>query len=351
MRGTRLRVATSCAAGIATAGILLAGCAGSAPAPVPQTSVRADGATSVRFTASGDIAERTQSAAVLDQVASIRADLHLALGDLSYGTPGTEAAWCDFVTSRVGEGVPFEIISGNHESDGRNGHIDDFSDCLPNQLPGLVGTYGREYFVDVPRVNPLVRFIMISPGLKYPDGRWSYSAGSAHYRWTARAIDGARSAGIPWVVTGMHKPCLSVGRYPCDPGADLLNLLVAKRVDLVLSGHEHLYARSKQLALGESCPGIEPESYSSACVSDSDSDLTQGAGTVMAIVGTGGVALRDVNPSDPEAGYFAAWSGLNLDPSHGNLDVRVTEDTLTAGFVPVAGGSFTDSFTIDARVP
>ena len=45
----------------------------------------------------------------------------------------------------------------------------------------------------------------------------------------------------------MHKPCLSMGEYACDPGADLVNLLLQKKVDVVLSGHEHIYQRTKQL--------------------------------------------------------------------------------------------------------
>jgi PKD repeat protein len=56
--------------------------------------------------------------------------------------------------------------------------------------------------------------------------------------------------------------------------------------------------------------------------------------------------LRDVNPADAEAGYFAAWSGLNSNPTYGLLDVRVTADQLSASFVPTSGGNFTDSFTI-----
>ena len=71
-------------------------------------------------------------------------DLNLALGDLSYGATGAEQAWCDFVTARVGAGFPFELLAGNHESNGQNGNINDFSACLPNQLPGVVGTYGRQ---------------------------------------------------------------------------------------------------------------------------------------------------------------------------------------------------------------
>jgi PKD repeat protein len=316
------------------------------PAPTTVEALQDPGI--VHFTASGDISTSAQAEAVLSQVGTLGSDLHFALGDLSYGTTGAEASWCDFVTSRVGAGFPFELLSGNHESDGLNGNINDFSACLPNQLPGLVGTYGRQYYVDVPQVNPLVRFVMISPALTYPDGVWSYTAGSPRYEWTANAIDSARASGVPWVVVGMHKPCLSVGQYTCDPGPDLMNLLASKRVDLVLSGHEHLYARSKQLALGASCPALTPDAYAAGCVRDSDNTFGKGQGTVFAIAGTGGTPLRDVNASDPDAPYFAAWSGLNATPSFGNLEVTANASSLTANFRPAAGGTFTDSFTIAA---
>jgi len=210
----------------------------------------------VHFTAAGDIAALTESAAVLSQIDSLDPDLHLALGDLSYGATGAEQSWCDFVTARVGAGFPFELISGNHESNGLNGNINDFSACLPNQLPGLIGTYGRQYYVDVPQGAPLVRFIAISPNLVFPDSTWSYGAGTPRYQWTAAAIDGARSANIPWVVVGMHKPCISLGQYACDVGPDITNLLLQKRVDLVLNGHEHLYQRSKQLAIRQGCAAL-----------------------------------------------------------------------------------------------
>ena len=56
---------------------------------------------------------------------------------------------------RVGEGFPFQLIAGNHESlDVNDGQINDFSACLPNQIPGVVGTYGREYYMDLPRARP-----------------------------------------------------------------------------------------------------------------------------------------------------------------------------------------------------
>jgi hypothetical protein len=299
----------------------------------------------VHFTAVGDFHAIAGTDTVLSGIRGIAPDLTLALGDFSYGSTPTEQAWCDFVTARVGAGYPFELVVGNHESNGPDGHINNYSACLPNQLPGVVGTYGRQWYVDHPRVNPTTRFVMISPGLTFPEGPWSYAAGSPRYQWTADAIDGARANGIPWVVVGLHKPCISIGQYGCDGQVDIHNLLVSRKVDLVLNGHEHLYQRSHQLAVRAGCPAVVPGQYNASCVRDADDELVRGAGTVFATVGTGGVPLRDVNVLDAEAAYFRAWSGRNSSPSHGFLDVVADAETLRARFVATTGG-FSDAFTI-----
>ena len=56
---------------------------------------------------------------------------------------------------------------------------------------------------------------MISPGLTFADGTGDATTrpGPPRYNWTASAIDGARSPAIPWVVVGVHKPCLRLGQY------------------------------------------------------------------------------------------------------------------------------------------
>jgi PKD repeat protein len=299
----------------------------------------------LHVTAAGDYSSSTAAAGVLARIGAIKPDLHLALGDLSYGTTGAEQAWCDLVTSNVGAGFPFELVTGNHESNGLNGNINDFAACLPNQLPGAVGSYGRQFYVDVPQQNPVARFILVSPGVPFPEGEWDYSAGSTRYNWTSAAIDGARSASIPWVVVGMHTPCLTMGQYNCGAGEALTNLLLSKKVDLVMNGHEHIYQRSKQISTGAGCTGIVPGTYDADCVRDADNSLTKNAGTVVATIGTGGVNLRDIYPADPEAPYFAAYSGLNASPSHGLLDLQFTATSLTGRFVATSG-SFQDEFSI-----
>lgn len=301
----------------------------------------------VHLTASGDFGTTTNTTRVLDAIRQAGPDLHLALGDLSYGATGAEQAWCDYVTSRLGPGFPFELVAGNHESNGQNGNINDFSACLPNQLPGVVGTYGRQWYVDVPAAAPVARVVMISPGITFPSGTVGYAQGSPEYAWTAAAIDGARTAGLPWVVVGMHYPCLSAGQYACQAGTDITNLLLDRRVDLVLSGHEHLYQRTGQLALGPACTVLVPQTYDPDCVVDAGTDLARGAGTVFATVGTGGVPLREIDALDPERPYFAAVSGSNTEPSHGALDLVVEPDRLTARFVAATGG-FADAFTVTA---
>ncbi|GAA1061274.1 metallophosphoesterase [Agromyces bracchium] len=332
-------IAAGAAAVLALTGCLGPGSPGGEPAGT-------DG-RSITFTASGDIGMTDESAATLADVGRLDPDAHFALGDLSYGEPGAEGEWCDFVTGHVGDAVPVELLAGNHESDGLNGDIAAFAECLPNRLDGLFGDYARQYAVDLPADAPLVRLVMISPGITFPDGTWTYDRGSERYDWTLQAIEDARSAGIPWVVVGMHKPCLSVGNYDCDPGPELVDMLVESGVDLVIGGHEHLYQRTAQLAVGEECPSVAPEDITAACVADGGDDLVQGDGTVFVTVGTGGTTLRDIRSDDTDAPYFAAWSGANADPSWGNLEVRVSEEALDLDF-RAAVGSFTDHVEIRA---
>ena len=301
---------------------------------------------SVRFTASGDLGMGSGARQVLDVVARLKPDFNVALGDFSYKA-GAEQEFCRMVTRKLGPDFPFQLITGNHESDGHDGLIANFARCLPNRLPGLQGEYGVQWYVDIPQDRPLARIILISPGLEFQDGKeLDYSGGSDRWKWTEDAIDGARGAGIRWTVVAMHAPCFSLGKYGCVAGQEITNLLVSKNVDLVLTAHEHVYQRSHQLAVGGACAWITPGRTEKSCISDAEGPVTQGNGTVFAGVGTGGLGGHKVQADDPEAGYFAAWSGVNKDPALGTLDVTITEARLDARFVPAAGYTFTDQFSI-----
>ena len=125
-------------------------------------------------------------------------------------------------------------------------------------------------------------------------------------------IDDARADGVPWVVVGMHYPCLSIGVYGCGVGTDLMNLLVEKRVDLVLSGHEHGYQRTKQCSRA-GLQHVPTATTDTDCIVDAGDSMVAGRGTVFATVGTGGVGLQTSSVSS-QVDYFKRWSGSNARP-------------------------------------
>ncbi len=227
-----------------------------------------------QFAAAGDHSQDVNTNSSLQLLKSSGANFYLALGDLSYQSVGEEATWCNIVKSYVVRNFPFELVSGFHD-DGREsspkdgGLIDNFVGCLPDKL-GSTGIYGKEYYFDYPSSSPLARIIMVSPDLNFTNGGYySYTTGSSHYEWLSSTIDGARASGITWVIVGMHKPCISAGIYStCVVGGALMNLLIEKKVDLVLQAHDHNYQRSKQLTCAIA------ENFSSGCVSNDGSSGT-----------------------------------------------------------------------------
>jgi hypothetical protein len=298
------------------------------------------------FTAAGDYGSSNGTTATLDLIARSGASFNLALGDLSYSSTLPESSWCDYVKSHVGATFPFQLVAGNHEDDyGGDGHISNFATCLPDRI-GVAGKYPKQYYFDY---NNLARFIIISPDLTVDGQHYYYGDANEHYNWIESAIDGARAANIPWVIIGMHKNCLSMGPYYCNIYADLMNLLVAQKVDLVLQAHDHTYQRSKQLSTGSACPIVLIDSLNNNCAVDDGKDnvYMKGFGTVFVIAGTAGADLYDINTSDLEAGYFSKWMGGNINPRKGFMKFTVSTVEISAEFVgSTATLGFTDNFVI-----
>src|SRR6476659_1969100 len=139
--------------------------------------------SAVHFTAQGDIGLGTGARKVLDTVNGLHSELNLALGDFSYEA-GREQEFCDLVTGKLGGDCPYQVVTGNHESDGHDGDIANIVKCLPNKVPGLQGEYGVQWYADYPERDPLVRFIMVSPGIEFHDGNTlDYSPNSERWRW------------------------------------------------------------------------------------------------------------------------------------------------------------------------
>ncbi len=321
---------------------------------------------SFSFAAAGDLGNTTQptTRASLQALAGLSIDFFVALGDMSYMNPGTEGQWCDYVHTFVPLGFPFELVSGNHEAGsatapGPNGYIGNFAACLLDNINGLSyeNGYAKEYYFDYPKSSPLVRIILIGADLTIDGIQYYYSIGGQRYSWLSNTIDNARSSGVKWVIVGMHKDCITMGRKTCEIGSDLMNLLIQKRVDLVLEGHDHNYQRGKQLICAE------VNHYSSHCVANDGSDnaYPRGAGTIFIIQGSFGRSLDIVNASDSEAAYFAkAWGGngywtgggSSLEPkkgSYGFMKYTISQTEISAQFVNTTG-TFTDRFTVTAEL-
>jgi hypothetical protein len=294
------------------------------------------------FGAAGDYGNGSNFQATVSQVASENLSFQLAIGDLSYTT--AEKSWCSTWKSEFNNIV---LESGNHESgESAAGNINTYVQYCPYTLASpLTGIYGKQYYFDYPATYPTTRFILIAAGLEgsFIGFDTSYAPGHPGYTFVRNAIDDARNKGITWVIVGMHKVCLSMGPKSCEIGPDLMNLLISKRVDLVLQGHDHSYQRSKQLT----CATVNQPAAASCIANNGSTGIyAKGAGTVFLIQGIGGQRHYSINISDSEASYFAAWMGSNINPTWGFMKYTISPTQLSAQFIRSAGGTFTDSFTI-----
>lgn len=304
-------------------------------------------ADEITIAVSGDIGMESPSQAALSTIAASDPDLYLAIGDLSYQGPGSEQRWCEYTRATVGPVAPVQLVAGNHEEDtGEDGFIANYTACMPDRM-GSTGEYGRQYYFDL---GNLARIIMISPDLTMDGVHYFYGEDNPNQRWLEDAIDSARAGGIQWVIVAAHKTCISVAEYYCNMYQELFDVLIEKRVDLVLSGHDHSYQRSKQIAVRPGCDQVTIDTFDQDCVVDdgTDGQYVQGEGPVFVITGAGGAALYDVQEDDPEAPYFSAFMGANRTPSNGWSQLTVRESSLTLDFV-TSSGSFDDRFEI--RVP
>lgn len=338
--------------------------------------------TTFSFGTAGDHGTGSNTAAVFKAIGASGTDFFISLGDLSYQDPSaySEARWCQFVKDNLnlgaskaigdpfGQNYPFEIISGNHEDgvDNPTGLIDTFvsPNCLPNRLPivqspnlganpSSTGNYAKEYYFDYPASTPLARFILVDPQMTFKNGGlYDFSVNSPRYKWLSDTIDQARASGIKWVIVGNHENYISAGIKNDEIGSAYFNLLLTKKVDLILQGHDHAYQRSKQLALSTNCPTVSgTTSTNTACIVDDGADnlYTKGAGSVLTLNGTGGIGHYTTSTSDPQAGYFAKIMGnTSTDITFGFSKFNVSDTAITGSFVRAAGGNYSDSFTIRA---
>ena len=293
-----------------------------APEPTPTpTTPTADGTTRIALTA--DTGMEASGAAVMAAIGSSQARWVGILGDLAYQPgDGIEGRWCDWVKARVSQ--PVSLVPGNHEAQDGDGVFGKFANCLPDRL-GVTGDYatGHYYLDDGP-----VRVIMTSPGITLPTGTRTYAKGTPEREQVKDWIDEAKAKG-QWVIVGMHMPCLTNGAHGCSSDSTFTDMLLGKKVDLIVAGHDHNYGRSHQIAGTVAAPTIV----------DRDGTFTAGAGSVLAIVGNGGH-----NPRAASSGGI--WAVTSDGTSAGYALVEATPERLTFTERGIVGPALTDTITI-----
>lgn len=165
-----------------------------------------------------------------------------------------------------------------------------------------------------------------------PGGYYAYDAGT----WRVYSLNSeiASDDQLAWlefdlaehpracILAYWHHPVFSSGRHGNDKVMrPIWRALESVGADLILNGHDHDYERfAPQTASGEaSADGIR-----------------------QIVVGTGGAGLRPFDKVKPN-------SEVRNDDTHGVLELELSEDGYEWEFVPVAGGTFTDSGSDSCR--
>lgn len=328
---------------------------------------------SFSFGSVGDHGYGSAGSGVFTKASQSGLDLFLSLGDLSYQLPSgkNEYTWCNEYVKPSWGSKPFSIIAGGHENgvdNAGNGVIDYFVDdtCLPDRVNGVqspnLGTggsptgtdnIGKEFYFDYPAENPTTRFILVDPKMNFLyGGLYTFSVGNERYNWLSDRIDEARVLGRKWIIVANHENYISSGIKSDEIGSDYFNLVMKKRPDLLLQGHDHNYQRGKQLYLNSLCPSISASTSTagnSACIVSGSlggdgPNYSKGLGTVLVINGSGGVGHYTLSSSsDVHYNYFAARN----DTAFGFSKFTVTPSGITASYVDKATTSlFTDTFSI-----
>ncbi len=157
-----------------------------------------------------------------------------------------EYQW-DWLFSNIGNGMlntTMAPVAGNHESN-KNSFVDHFD---LSQAVGSDTTNGVYYSYDYSNTH----FVMLNTNensLQYNDFT------EAQINWMKNDIQTARAKGAKWIIAMMHKGPYTTSNHSTDTdiaGANGVRKKVAPimaqlGIDLVLQGHDHIYARSKPI--------------------------------------------------------------------------------------------------------
>jgi len=165
---------------------------------------------------------------VIAQMQKWKPDILIHVGDIVYPNGADEDYDLKFFQplAKLLRSIPFFPCIGNHDAQSLEVYLKNYV------LPERSGT--ERYYTY--RYGP-VQFIVI-------DSNLNYLPGSEQYQWLEKVLK-ARKRKSEWRVAYMHHPAFSSGKH--GDTIDIQKYLVPlfkRRVNLVLSGHDHIYDRS-----------------------------------------------------------------------------------------------------------
>jgi hypothetical protein len=277
---------------------------------------------SLRFTAMGDFGTGgLKQQEVVDRLAlpGNAGELLLALGDNAYSS-GTEQEFQDRMFTPMAallRRVPLFPSMGNHEYQTNQGqpYLDNF--YLPANNP--TGTE-RYYSFDWGPVHFVALDSNCVIGLASSD-RCTLSGQKS---WLAQDLAATRQ---PWKVIFFHHPPWSSGAHGSQLTVrrEFAPLFEQYGVDLVLTGHDHNYERSKPMkGEGVAASGTR--------------------GVTYVVVGSGGANLRVFPGAQP------SWTAHRNNTDVGYLEVAISGGTLSSRFL-TPSGEVRDSFSLTKTLP
>jgi Calcineurin-like phosphoesterase len=266
--------------------------------------------------AAGDIQPQSSTPSVTSRMfAGLTYDRVLAVGDLQYET-GSLSNFQNYWGPAWGARAPNSKLlpaPGNHEST-KGGYCSYFTGKVAVADPCPDPTASNPQFYKV----TLGAWSIYS----LDTGRSSSTGGdltAAEKSWLDRqlAADTNKCQLVMW-----HHPRYSAGHHGPSAGLDDdWRTLVNRRVDLVLSGHEHNYQRWSKMAAG----GV----------------VDNANGVRQVLVGTGGA---EVHPTGSRPAAMLRYSN-----AQGLTQLTLHANSYDGRFLPAPGNSFTDSWTDACR--
>ncbi|QSQ19255.1 metallophosphoesterase [Pyxidicoccus parkwayensis] len=282
----------------------------------------ASGTPRVRFTTMGDFGTggSSQKAVIaMMNKPEWRGEFLVALGDNAYSS-GTEQEFQDRMFTPMAallREVPIFPSLGNHEyvTDQGQPYLDNF--YLPTNNPARSERY---YSFDWGNVH----FVALDSNCAIGMATTDRCSASAQKTWAEQDLAATKQ---PWKIVFFHHPPWSSGEHASQLTMRRTYgpIFETNGVDLVLTGHDHNYERSKAMK--------------------GDAVAPSGTrGIPYIVVGSGGATLRPFPGSQP------SWTAKRDNTTYGFMDVAVDGGTLTARLISSAG-AVKDTLTLTKTLP